>query len=699
MQNLELNSDCDEVTASGAFGYVLLYLDDKPSMRWRFDKTMKLKLVWEKAGHSSKIQEIKSAYSFQKHGQPCFLAKDINLEAQEKYAEVALSSFEDKSAVIQGSILTSTHSVAPHERPITLTDTQKVSTETTYTLSNHHDNDEDFDMISESESDTGSKSENVPESIPSKLLCKCCSKIESNSEEEQNAHCVCEKLVESKNELTEHLKMIHNSEHKNENANWMDSKTPALSTQVHGERSSDSYRYSFELKKETQNFTMDSSKAEKITLVEENQQKFNVNKKGSSSKNISKRTFSEAEKQLSCKSRPKDRQGAKTCELCKTQYFKMTEHFETPSKKLECPSCHCFFQSQAHLIVHQDLYHNVGNIEAEETSDSSKTNFSRFSRANITDTGKDVSWSKKFHPCPICGIKLQNCHLVNHIKNMHTKESVFICCTCKKTLSNITMLKEHIDAHLGIETKKGKWHCSLCPAIFTCQSDFHRHSYTHRTFCIFCNKDFGFIKLLKQHYQQEHWDQLLRCRVCGHRVATKRQLWNHERHHKYKKPLPCHICGKSYRYMKAHLALHEENGDKTKGDSNSALINNGGTVANSKKYLCSMCPWTFPTEGWLVRHMTTIHKQDMGLKCPQCPKQFGSRTQLTAHIKRHVHKSEKKFVCSVCGKVCTENETLKLHMRIHALEKYLRCSICDQGFNYKVTLKTHMKSKHGIDMI
>ncbi|RUS73870.1 hypothetical protein EGW08_018372, partial [Elysia chlorotica] len=324
-------------------------------------------------------------------------------------------------------------------------------------------------------------------------------------------------------------------------------------------------------------------------------------------------------------------------------------------------------------------------------------NYKAFSRANIKDTGKNVRCSKKFYSCPVCGIKLQNCHLVNHVKNKHTKEDVFICCYCKKPLSNHSMLADHIKFHLGIETKKGKLHCSLCPSVFTSASAFHRHSHTHRTVCVFCNKDFGFLRLLQDHYKKEHWEEMFPCRVCGHRLATKRQHWTHERHHKYSNGDPCHICGKVFVDMKLHLAYHEKSGDNNEADSNTtaSLINNGGAVIDSEKHLCTMCPSTFPTEGFLVRHMTTIHKQDMGLKCPQCPKRFGTRKQLASHVKRHVDRKEKKFVCSVCEKIFAENHTLKMHMRVHDLEKFLTCSICDKGFNYKVTYKTHMKTKHG----
>ncbi|GFS22266.1 zinc finger protein [Elysia marginata] len=657
MPSLELNSELDEVKASGGRGYILLYLDNKPSMRWRFHKSMKMKLEWDGTADISNVKKEKSS----------FLSDKKRRAQSQRLQSLIVSNLNHET---KGQQINNT-SVNPLSAPAISCayETQSLKTESPSTIT--FDGEDTFDVASGNESDCSSFN------VKGNFL--------NSTEPAHNPACKVEQDALS---------------------NLMESKTlvPAMqgtesagSNRAVENKKTSSHALGLEIGKQvfppqvTNNNNVIDNKmckhieANKLPIEKQSGLLLPKSKQGS-------------KESLTQKVRGRG-SGQKICRLCNKLYSTIEAHYQPPNRKLKCQSCSGIFQSQAHLMVHQYIFHDLKNTKMDVDNLAAETGFS--SESTKTDICSDMkgNMKKRKYPCPVCGVKFRYCNLVNHVKNRHTKEDVFKCCICEKTMSNRDILEEHIRTHLGLEIKRGKIHCSLCPAVFSDRKSCNRHALIHKSFCVFCKKDFSLPNLLNEHYHLEHKDKLLSCRICGHQVATKRQLWTHERYHKYSKKVPCHICGIviSSTNMKAHLATHREGGEKGNGESSSTpnALDGGGASATANKYLCSMCPETFPTEGWLVRHMTTIHNQNMGFKCPQCPKRFSNHENLASHVRRHINFQKKSFTCTVCGKAFGSNHTLKAHMVIHAPVKSFICSICHQGFNYKVSLQSHMVSKHG----
>ena len=758
MGNLELNADHDEVTASGALGYILLYLDDKPSMRWRFNKTMKIKLGWEKTGCASGVGTSKtiSFSEYKKFVQlsqlPNCIADNFNRDSVSVASSSCQDSLETVSNPIQfwseaskqghagssstlwadigddfgvtsdndsmdlsvawddlnsssalsrfcgASTLTSEgedHQLIPacsfkcHECQGDFVNQGDLFLHQVYMhgfdfVVSHYPQ---FDFTKNCDLESNILSNKCPICLEAFLETSALKEHIGAAHFQESAFkcCVSGEIQQSKDTFKGHLQNVHDLEGENErdkSSVLMDSEWLGPSVQDKLKETDSTFERNVatkkSLKRERRAVRLDEEKSkmmEPYKLVNRKEDNENV-----------KNSLSE-EKPAG----PPSKRGLKQkfCKLCNQQYLFKSKHFEEPSKNLKCPTCGHVCDSQAHLTVHENILCKYNSTEAEQTHRPTK-------KVKLT----------QIFPCPACGIKFMLNKLVGHIKRCHTKERVYSCCVCKKGLSNTNLLNEHIKTHLGIESQRGKWRCSQCPAVYSNASEFHRHANIHKSVCVFCKKDFSFEQILKQHYRDEHEDLLLSCRTCGYRVATKKQLWTHERHHKYSKPLPCHICGKIFKRMEWHLARCKRNvGDDVKlrdiNDSTSsalsisALNKNGKGAANVHKFLCSMCPQTFPSEGFLVRHMATVHKQKTGLKCPQCPKRFATRDTLKSHIRGHLNKMAQRFVCSVCGKTFEDNYHLKFHMRVHAPVKEFHCTICGVGFNYKVTFNTHMKTKHG----
>ncbi|XP_034036606.1 zinc finger protein 260-like [Thalassophryne amazonica] len=108
-----------------------------------------------------------------------------------------------------------------------------------------------------------------------------------------------------------------------------------------------------------------------------------------------------------------------------------------------------------------------------------------------------------------------------------------------------------------------------------------------------------------------------------------------------------------------------------------------GRQANEKPFNCPV--WC---KRWRQNKQLMIHKGDKPFGCSHCGKQFGQKDYLTRHMR--IHTGEKPFGCSECGKRFGQKGSLTRHMRIHTGEKPFGCSECGKRFRQKDNLSRHM---------
>merc|ERR550519_1128447 len=111
------------------------------------------------------------------------------------------------------------------------------------------------------------------------------------------------------------------------------------------------------------------------------------------------------------------------------------------------------------------------------------------------------------------------------------------------------------------------------------------------------------------------------------------------------------------------------------------------------------CFQSFTTEGWLARHRSRQHTDQLmetngeNIKiysCKQCGKEFYKLSKLTQHMKTHSPEAHYKYPCDICGKKFTRPQHVTRHKLLHTGERPHACPTCDKSFAREDKLKIHL---------
>ncbi|XP_075207036.1 uncharacterized protein LOC142312046 [Anomaloglossus baeobatrachus] len=111
-----------------------------------------------------------------------------------------------------------------------------------------------------------------------------------------------------------------------------------------------------------------------------------------------------------------------------------------------------------------------------------------------------------------------------------------------------------------------------------------------------------------------------------------------------------------------------------------------------KRFICSDCGKCFTAKRYLDKHQK-IHTGEKPFSCSECGKCFTYKSGLFRHHK--IHTGEKLFLCSECGKSFSVKSKLVTHQRIHTGEKPFSCSECGKCFSQKADRAKHQRIHTG----
>lgn len=207
--------------------------------------------------------------------------------------------------------------------------------------------------------------------------------------------------------------------------------------------------------------------------------------------------------------------------------------------------------------------------------------------------------------CADCGFVCSSKQdLVNHISDVHNKQTETICPICGLQFDNVKhhMAQVH-DANqatkvpgeqVSVKKKKGKKEIGNAKKTDKMSK------------CPHCFREFT---NLKHHINQQH-SQLknYKCGDCGYSCYLKTDLERHITNVHDKCRTPCPICGKKYSDLRQHIRL----------------------VHEGHKLECPECGKKYTN---LSQHLNKMHRKKKILMCDKCGKTFYLQSQLKTHQK------------------------------------------------------------------
>ena len=111
-----------------------------------------------------------------------------------------------------------------------------------------------------------------------------------------------------------------------------------------------------------------------------------------------------------------------------------------------------------------------------------------------------------------------------------------------------------------------------------------------------------------------------------------------------------------------------------------------------KSFECTWCGKCFSIAGHQKRH-ERVHTGERPFECKHCGKCFQRKGHLRLH--ERVHTGERPFECKHCGKCFQRKGHLRLHERVHTGERPYECKHCGKCFQQKGNLRMHERVHTG----
>ncbi|XP_063380554.1 zinc finger protein 62 homolog [Cydia fagiglandana] len=194
-----------------------------------------------------------------------------------------------------------------------------------------------------------------------------------------------------------------------------------------------------------------------------------------------------------------------------------------------------------------------------------------------------------------------------------------------------------------------------------------------RQVCEECGKS---VRYLKDHlilHQRKGERKMVQCKVCPKLFITVSGRQKHYRNTHLglsnESKSTCDICSKEVKYLKKHIRIMHNR--------------------ESLPYGCVSCDRRFLCRSTLEKHMA-LHGgvPELPFECDICKRRFRTKNFVSKHI-RQFHLNEKNYQCEICSKTFFEKQPFINHMETHSKEPLYKCDECGLALKTRETLRNH----------
>ncbi|KAM4567715.1 zinc finger protein ZFAT [Fundulus diaphanus] len=316
---------------------------------------------------------------------------------------------------------------------------------------------------------------------------------------------------------------------------------------------------------------------------------------------------------------------------------------------LECQYCGKLFWYKVHYNVH------VRTHTKEHLHYCSKCSYSSITKSSLK-RHQVQKHSGLLLPCSIPGCKYatpDKYKLQAHTRTQHEQESRAVCPVCQGSYPQ-HRLKHHLKSShpetlpvggKGMMVQRAE-KCPYCDSYFLKNSgDFQQHIWAHQG--------------LKPYV----------CSVCDYASCSRSNLKTHMNRHNSEKHHLCDLCGKKFKSkltLKSHRLSHTDEG---------------------KRFQCSECPFTSVFRPSLLRHMEQ-HAEFKPFRCAHCH----YSCNIAGALKRHYNIKHPEETYENAGPGLPNPETLKQ-------QGGMKCPECEFVYGTKWELTRHLKTKHNLKVV
>ncbi|CAL8142549.1 unnamed protein product [Orchesella dallaii] len=374
-----------------------------------------------------------------------------------------------------------------------------------------------------------------------------------------------------------------------------------------------------------------------------------------------------------------------------------------------------------------------------------------------SDNEKGVSSAKEQFSCSICGVIYQTQHRAREHEEVHKRDDVFKCKSCKFVCLTNRGLKIHnTKLHSTSEPSEkskakkkikseyedrdnedaGDHSCSLCPVVYKTAHRLKEHEEVHQMENVYrcqvcgfaCLKSRGIrIHARKYHSKLLNWNEIFdddlkynevdaavaepnetaeeeySCAICCAVYKTKHRLREHKRFHKTDDAVKCPECPyvcMTERQLFAHSNKQHSKSDETTSDSKPPCAKSKNSSAS---FQCILCPAKYQSENRFKQH-SALHNDDSSFNCEVCGWVLATKEKLKYHMmfnhKKKLGKGVKRlrpkdgpYKCDHCPALYGTRNAFRNHVYDNHKDKLVQCSECDRCFESKQLLQVHIQKK------